>query len=178
MTSSWRYWLQASLSPSILVVQMSHDWLRLLRNMTSSIFLKRNIWKKKCEISVKNTFTLKMKWKESLQSRSWLVIFLKGLIQIPASLRPLVVKIITSGWGLSDHHIGQSERRWNPGKRILSTVDREKLKPSAAVCLHKHSHSLVDVLPPESDSSIQDLVGTIFDKSFFSVDLSFRYLVA
>jgi 26S proteasome regulatory subunit T3 len=39
--------------------------------------------------------------------------------------------------------------------RILSTVDREKLKPSAAVCLHKHSHSLVDVLPPESDSSIQ-----------------------
>ena len=40
--------------------------------------------------------------------------------------------------------------------RILSTVDREKLKPSAAVCLHKFSHSLVDVLPPESDSSIQD----------------------
>merc|ERR1712235_51148 len=39
--------------------------------------------------------------------------------------------------------------------RILSTVDREKLKPSAAVCLHKFSHSLVDVLPPESDSSIQ-----------------------
>lgn len=39
--------------------------------------------------------------------------------------------------------------------RILSTVDRERLKPSAAVCLHKFSHSLVDVLPPESDSSIQ-----------------------
>ena len=115
-----------------------------------------------------------MKWKESLQSLSWLVIFLKGLIQIPASLRPLVVKIITSGWGSSDYHIGRSERRWNPGKRILSTVDREKLKPSAAVCLHKHSHSLVDVLPPESDSSIQDFVGTIFDESFVSVNLSFR----
>ena len=48
--------------------------------------------------------------------------------------------------------------------RILSTVDREKLKPSAAVCLHKFSHSLVDVLPPESDSSIQDR----FDKSLVS----------
>ena len=76
------------------------------------------------------------------------------------------------------YDIGQSERQWNPGKRILSTVDREKLKPSAAVCLHKHSHSLVDVLPPESDSSIQDSVGTIFDEPFFSVNPSFRWLNA
>ena len=38
--------------------------------------------------------------------------------------------------------------------RILSTIDRELLKPSASVALHKHSNALVDVLPPESDSSI------------------------
>jgi len=39
--------------------------------------------------------------------------------------------------------------------RILSTIDRELLKPSSSVALHRHSNALVDVLPPESDSSIQ-----------------------
>merc|ERR1712066_924882 len=38
--------------------------------------------------------------------------------------------------------------------RILSTIDRELLKPSASIALHKHSNALVDILPPESDSSI------------------------
>ncbi|KAI9006597.1 26S protease regulatory subunit 6B [Phycomyces nitens] len=38
--------------------------------------------------------------------------------------------------------------------RILSTIDRELLKPSASVALHRHSNALVDVLPPEADSSI------------------------
>ena len=39
--------------------------------------------------------------------------------------------------------------------RILSTLDRELLKPSASVALHRYSSALVDILPPESDSSIQ-----------------------
>jgi len=39
--------------------------------------------------------------------------------------------------------------------RVLSTIDRELLKPNASIALHRHSHSLVDVLPPESDTSIQ-----------------------
>ncbi|KAJ1294427.1 hypothetical protein BS78_01G145600 [Paspalum vaginatum] len=38
--------------------------------------------------------------------------------------------------------------------RVLSTVARELLKPSASVALQRHSHALVDVLPPEADSSI------------------------
>lgn len=38
--------------------------------------------------------------------------------------------------------------------RILSTVDREQLKPNTSVALHRHSHALVDILPPEADSSI------------------------
>ncbi|THD18595.1 Proteasome 26S subunit ATPase 4 [Fasciola hepatica] len=38
--------------------------------------------------------------------------------------------------------------------RILSTIDRELLKAGASVALHKHSNALVDVLPPEADSSI------------------------
>ncbi|GJQ10551.1 hypothetical protein GpartN1_g2836.t1 [Galdieria partita] len=38
--------------------------------------------------------------------------------------------------------------------RVLSTVNREQLKPNSSVALHRHSNSLVDVLPPESDSTI------------------------
>jgi len=38
--------------------------------------------------------------------------------------------------------------------RILSTIDRELLKPNTSVALHRHSNSLVDILPPEADSSI------------------------
>lgn len=41
--------------------------------------------------------------------------------------------------------------------RILSTIDRELLKPNASVALHRHSNSVVDVLPPEADSSISML---------------------
>lgn len=38
--------------------------------------------------------------------------------------------------------------------RIMSTVDKEHLKPSSTVALHRHSQALVQVLPPEADSSI------------------------
>lgn len=38
--------------------------------------------------------------------------------------------------------------------RVLSTIDRELLKPSSSVALHRHSNSVVDTLPPEADSSI------------------------
>lgn len=38
--------------------------------------------------------------------------------------------------------------------RILSTLDREQLKPNSSVALHRHSNALVDILPPEADSSI------------------------
>ncbi|KAF7363326.1 26S proteasome subunit P45 [Mycena sanguinolenta] len=41
--------------------------------------------------------------------------------------------------------------------RILSTLDRELLKPSSSVALHRHSNALVDILPPEADSSISML---------------------
>ena len=38
--------------------------------------------------------------------------------------------------------------------RILSTINRELLKAGASVALHRHSNAVVDVLPPEADSSI------------------------
>ncbi|CAI0540049.1 unnamed protein product [Linum tenue] len=63
--------------------------------------------------------------------------------------------------------------------RILSTINRELLKPSASVALHRHSNALVDVLPPEADSSISLLsqsekpdvtynVSSILQLNFFS----------
>lgn len=38
--------------------------------------------------------------------------------------------------------------------RVLSTLDREQLKPNTSVALHRHSHSVVDILPSEADSAI------------------------
>ena len=42
--------------------------------------------------------------------------------------------------------------------RVLSTLDRELLKPNTSIALHRHSHAVVDILPPESDSSITLMV--------------------
>lgn len=42
--------------------------------------------------------------------------------------------------------------------RVLSTLDREKLKANTSIALHRHSHAIVDILPPESDSNIQLMV--------------------
>lgn len=38
--------------------------------------------------------------------------------------------------------------------KILSTIDKELLKPNASVALHRHSNAVVEILPPEADSSI------------------------
>ena len=39
--------------------------------------------------------------------------------------------------------------------RVLSTLNREILKPSSSVGLHRSSYALVDILPPEIDANIQ-----------------------
>merc|ERR1712151_910621 len=41
--------------------------------------------------------------------------------------------------------------------RIMGTLNRELLKPSSSVALHRHSHAVVDILPPEADSTVQQL---------------------
>ncbi|KAJ2813992.1 26S proteasome regulatory subunit 6B [Coemansia furcata] len=38
--------------------------------------------------------------------------------------------------------------------RILSTIDRELLKPNMSISLHRHSNAVVEALPAEADSSI------------------------
>ncbi len=42
--------------------------------------------------------------------------------------------------------------------RILSTINRELLKPNSSIALHRYSNSVVDVLPPEADSSISMMI--------------------
>ncbi|KAL6585883.1 26s proteasome regulatory subunit 6B [Orobanche minor] len=46
--------------------------------------------------------------------------------------------------------------------RILSTINRELLKPSASVALHLHSNALVDVQPP--DVTYNDIGGCDIQK--------------
>jgi 26S proteasome regulatory subunit T3 len=56
--------------------------------------------------------------------------------------------------------------------RILSTINRELLKQSSSVALHRHSNALVDILPPEADSSISLLSQSEKPDVTYSVCLS------
>ena len=64
---------------------------------------------------------------------------------------------------------------WSAGSnyyvRILSTLNRELLKPSSSVALHRHSNALVDILPPEADSSISLLSDAEKPNVSYSVSL-------
>jgi 26S proteasome regulatory subunit T3 len=70
---------------------------------------------------------------------------------------PLIIgqfnEMIDSNYGIVSSTAGS-----NYFVRVLSTLDREKLKPNTSIALHRHSHSVVDILPPESDSSISLMV--------------------
>lgn len=39
--------------------------------------------------------------------------------------------------------------------RVLSILDKELLKTGSSVALHKYSNAIVEILPPEADSTIQ-----------------------
>lgn len=53
-----------------------------------------------------------------------------------------------------DHGIATATSGQSVYTRILSTIDRQELKPNASVAMHRYSSSVVDVLPPEADSAI------------------------
>ena len=38
--------------------------------------------------------------------------------------------------------------------RVLSTLDREQLKPNARVAIHRSSQAVVDILPADTDAAI------------------------
>jgi len=50
----------------------------------------------------------------------------------------------------ADYGIVSSTAGSNYYVRILSTLDRELLKPNTSIALHRHSHSVVDILPRTS----------------------------
>jgi 26S proteasome regulatory subunit T3 len=54
-----------------------------------------------------------------------------------------------------DHAIISSTMGSSVFVRVMSTVDRELLKPNASVACHRHSQAVVEVLPPETDSAIR-----------------------
>ena len=39
--------------------------------------------------------------------------------------------------------------------RVLSTLNRENLKPNARVATHRASQAIVDILPPDMDAAVQ-----------------------
>lgn len=56
-----------------------------------------------------------------------------------------------------NHGIVSSTAGSNYFVRILSTLNRELLKPNCSVALRRHSHAVVDILPPEADSTVQSM---------------------
>lgn len=44
--------------------------------------------------------------------------------------------------------------------KVLSTLDKELLKPNTSVALHRHSHAVVEILPSEADSNIQNMLAS------------------
>lgn len=44
----------------------------------------------------------------------------------------------------------------NSGKyvRVMSTLNREDLKPNSQVAVHKYSGAVVGILPPDTDSAV------------------------
>ena len=55
----------------------------------------------------------------------------------------------------ANHAIVSSTAGSNYFVRVLSTLNREELKVGASVALHRHSHAVVEILPPEADSTVQ-----------------------
>jgi len=41
--------------------------------------------------------------------------------------------------------------------RVLSTLNKEDLKPNARVAVHRSSQAVVEILPPDTDASVQML---------------------
>ncbi len=58
------------------------------------------------------------------------------------------------------HAVVSSTAGSNYYVRVLSTLSREELKPNCSVALHRGSHAVVDILPPEADSTVQSAAMT------------------
>jgi 26S proteasome regulatory subunit T3 len=72
---------------------------------------------------------------------------------------PLVIgqfsEMIDQNYAIVSSTIGQTYYT-----RVLSTLNREELKPNTSIALHRHSSAVVDILPAEADSAISMMAVT------------------
>jgi 26S proteasome regulatory subunit T3 len=78
----------------------------------------------------------------------------KRIQSVPLTIGQFL-EMIDENYGLASSSAGSTHY-----VRVLSTLDREKLKPNASIAMHRHSHAVVDILPPEADSTIQSMAMT------------------
>ena len=64
------------------------------------------------------------------------------------------VEMLDDKYGIIENSNGQMY------VRVLSTLNREDLKPNAQVALHRGSQAVVDILPADTDASVQMMVMT------------------
>jgi 26S proteasome regulatory subunit T3 len=63
-----------------------------------------------------------------------------------------ILEMVDENYGIvTNASIGYS----NEMVRVLSTIDREKLKPNTSVALYRVSNAVVDIMPNETDASVQ-----------------------
>lgn len=77
---------------------------------------------------------------------------LKRISSVPLSIGQ-VNEMIDTNYGIVNSTAGSTFY-----VRVLSILDREKLKPNTSVSLHRHSNAVVDIMPTETDSSIRLVV--------------------
>lgn len=64
--------------------------------------------------------------------------------------------MVNENYGLINTTTGDSQKY----VRVLSTLNREDLKTNCSVALHRHSNAVVEILPPEADSTVNAMAMT------------------
>ena len=61
------------------------------------------------------------------------------------------IEMVDQNYGIIGSTMGSGSQQF---VRVLSTLDREMLKPNARVALHRSSNAVVDILPADTDAAI------------------------
>ena len=61
------------------------------------------------------------------------------------------VEMVDANYAIIGSTMGSGSQQY---VRVLSTLDREQLKPNARVAIHRSSNAVVDILPPDTDAAV------------------------
>jgi len=61
------------------------------------------------------------------------------------------VEMVDANYAIIGSTVGSGSQQY---VRVLSTLDREQLKPNARVAIHRSSNAVVDILPPDTDAAV------------------------